>query len=409
MSLPQKCNLQCLKLKPLAGIYLHIPFCKQACHYCNFHFSTSLKLKNDFLTALLKEIKLREDYLEQEQVHTVYFGGGTPSLLEERELATIFQSLRHHFLIHPDAEITLEANPDDISPVKAAAWKKAGVNRLSIGIQSFFNEDLSWMNRAHDAKQAAGCIRWAQEAGIDNISIDLIYGTPTLPDDKWEDNLRRAADMGIPHLSCYALTVEQGTALDFLIRKKKVSDVSNEDQARQFLMMTDILQSRGYEHYEISNLAFPGKRSRHNSAYWKGTKYIGLGPSAHSFNGRSRQWNIANNALYIQSLAKNDIPFEIEELTAQQQYNEYVMTSIRTMEGTDRRHVEQKFGKDFYALLGKSAAPMIQKKWLLETGHRLVLSREGKLFADRVAAELFADPSDPSEKGPDLSSRMPNA
>ncbi|HRE51358.1 MAG TPA: radical SAM family heme chaperone HemW [Flavitalea sp.] len=393
MPLPQECNLQCLKLKPLAGIYLHIPFCKQACHYCNFHFSTSLKLKNDFLPALLKEIRLREDYLQREDIHTVYLGGGTPSLLEERELESIFEVLHRHFPIHPDAEVTLEANPDDLSSVKTSAWKKAGVNRLSIGVQSFFNDDLLWMNRAHDAAQAADSIRLAQAAGISNISIDLIYGTPTLPDNKWEENLHRAAELGIPHLSCYALTVEPGTALDFKIRKKRVSDISNEDQARQFLLMTDRLQELGYEHYEISNLALPGKRSRHNSAYWKGVRYIGLGPSAHSFNGYSRQWNIANNALYIQSLAKNNIPFEIEQLTGVQQYNEYVMTSIRTMEGTDIQHVEQQFGKAFYALLKNNAAPLIEKKWLVETWRSLILTREGKLFADRVAAELFADPS----------------
>jgi len=275
----------------------------------------------------------------------------------------------------------------------STGWKKAGVNRLSIGVQSFFNDDLLWMNRAHDAAQAADSIRLAQAAGISNISIDLIYGTPTLPDNKWEENLHRAAELGIPHLSCYALTVEPGTALDFKIRKKRVSDISNEDQARQFLLMTDRLQELGYEHYEISNLALPGKRSRHNSAYWKGVRYIGLGPSAHSFNGYSRQWNIANNALYIQSLAKNNIPFEIEQLTGVQQYNEYVMTSIRTMEGTDIQHVEQQFGKAFYALLKNNAAPLIEKKWLVETGRSLILTREGKLFADRVAAELFADPS----------------
>lgn len=369
----------------MAGIYLHIPFCKQACHYCNFHFSTSLKHKNEFLDALLKEIVLRKNYADDELVETVYFGGGTPSLLTQQELGTIMNQLKQHYNISPSAEVTFEANPDDINPAALTGWKNEGINRLSIGVQSFFEEDLLWMNRAHTAGQATDCIRQAQDAGITNMSIDLIYGTPGLSDDKWMTNLNTAVSLHVPHLSCYALTVEPGTALDHMTRKKKVANVNSEDQARQFLLMTDFLQKNGYEHYEISNLALPGKRSKHNSSYWSGAKYTGLGPSAHSFNGESRQWNVANNALYIQSLKKDELPFEIEHLSEEQKLNEYVMTSLRTMEGLDIAHVNTKYTEE----LLKSAEQFIQKKWIENNSNQLILTREGKLFADGIAAELF--------------------
>lgn len=373
----------------MAGIYLHIPFCKQACNYCNFHFSTSLKLKNDFLGALLKEIVIRKNYTDSETIRTIYFGGGTPSLLEQKDISGIMNVLSANFIISSTAEITFEANPDDISASSIRLWKKEGINRLSIGVQSFFEEDLLWMNRAHSAQQAASCIQIAQDAGIDNMSIDLIYGGPSLTDNKWEHNLQTAVDMDVPHLSCYALTVEPGTALESMTRKKKITPVSTDDQARQFLMMTDYLQSRGYEHYEISNLALPGKRSIHNSAYWSGSKYLGLGPSAHSFNGTTRQWNIANNALYIQSLMKNECCFEIEMLDTRQQFNEYIMTSLRTMEGTDVDYVKERFGNEYSNGLLKSAAIFINDKKVENISGKLILTRDGKLFADGIASELF--------------------
>lgn len=372
----------------MAGIYLHIPFCRRACHYCNFHFSTSLHLQNDFLTALLKEISLRKDYL-QGQVTTVYFGGGTPSLLPEKHLQTIIGHLRDHFDIAPQAEITLEANPDDISAQRAMEWRLLGINRLSIGIQSFVQGDLEWMNRAHNAEQAHRCIELARESGIHNYSIDLIYGTPTLSDRQWMDNLATAVSLETPHLSCYALTVEPGTALYTMIRKERVLPVSPDDQARQFLLMTDWLQQHGYLHYEISNFALPGQQSIHNSSYWSGAHYLGLGPSAHSFNGESRQWNIANNAAYIRSLNEARIPFEIETLTETQQFNEYLMTSLRTMEGIDLVRVAKNFGHSKRSMLEKEAKPFIATRWLEDVGGRLVLTREGKLFADRIAADLF--------------------
>lgn len=373
----------------MAGIYIHIPFCKQACHYCNFHFSTSLKLQNDFLDALLKEIALRKDYIEREKVETLYFGGGTPSLLTGEQLARIMQAVFESFNISPAAEITFEANPDDINESRLITWKQNGITRLSVGIQSFFKEDLAWMNRAHNEIQALECIRLARDEGYDNISIDLIYGTPTLSDERWMHNMQTAFSLNVPHLSCYALTVEPGTALDAMTRMKKVLPVNNEDQARQFLLMTDFFASNGYEHYEISNFSLPGMRSRHNSSYWSGAKYIGLGPSAHSFNGTSRQWNVANNPLYIKSLENNQVPFEQEVLTESQRFNEYIMTSLRTIEGTDIELAKQKFGKASTDDLVKSSTKFIEKGWMMNVSDRLVLTKEGKLFADGIAAELF--------------------
>jgi oxygen-independent coproporphyrinogen-3 oxidase len=372
----------------MAGIYLHIPFCRQACHYCNFHFSTSLKLKNEFVEALLKEISLQKNYLPAEPVNTIYFGGGTPSLLTIDELTRILQSLRQQFTVAADVEVTLEANPDDIVEEKLQDWKQAGINRLSIGVQSFFEEDLRWMNRAHTAQQAVDNLQLAKKY-FDNITIDLIYGTPTLPDDKWRHNVQQAIALGISHLSCYALTVEPGTALDSMIRKHKTTDVNTEDQARQFLQLMDWMQAAGYEHYEISNFALPGKRSRHNSSYWQGASYLGLGPSAHSFNGESRQWNISNNALYIKSLKEDKVPFEIENLTETQRLNEYIMTSLRTMEGLNVAFVASRFGEKAANQLKQEAQPFIDTGKCKWNNDFLQLTKEGKLFADGIAAELF--------------------
>ena len=372
----------------MAGIYLHIPFCRQACHYCNFHFSTSLKLKNEFVDALLKEIQLQSTYLPSEPVNTIYFGGGTPSLLSIDELTSILQTLRQTFTVAADAEVTLEANPDDIVEEKLKDWKQVGINRLSIGVQSFFEEDLRWMNRAHTAQQAIGNLQLARQY-FDNITIDLIYGTPTLPDEKWQHNVQQAIALGITHLSCYALTVEPGTALAHMINKHKTIDVNTEDQARQFLLLMNWMQAAGYEHYEISNFALPGKRSRHNSSYWQGASYLGLGPSAHSFNGESRQWNIANNALYIKSLKEDKVPFEVEHLTSTQRLNEYIMTSLRTMEGLNLEYVITGFGEKAANKLKQEAQQFIETgKMQLNNGY-LQLTKEGKLFADGIAAELF--------------------
>ncbi|MGN6493259.1 MAG: radical SAM family heme chaperone HemW [Agriterribacter sp.] len=375
----------------MAGIYIHIPFCKQACLYCNFHFSTSLRLKNDITEALLKEIEMSVQYKDNPVVETIYLGGGTPSLLDENELSCIFEALYSKFRIAAGAEVTLEANPDDISQAQLDVWKQIGINRLSVGVQSFFDEDLQWMNRAHNAQETARCIQQAQDAGFANLSIDLIYGTPTLPDENWHWNVTKAIELGIPHISCYALTVEPKTALQQLISKHKMQDTDPEQQARQFLQLIAWLNAAGYEHYEISNFSLPGKRSRHNTAYWQGKPYYGFGPSAHSFNGlNTRSWNIANNALYIQSIGKNLLPVEKEILTSTQQLNEYIMTSLRTMEGTDLDKIEIEFGKDKSDRILKIAAPHLNKK-VVRQQNRLVLTNEGKLFADGLAAELFFD------------------
>jgi oxygen-independent coproporphyrinogen-3 oxidase len=373
----------------MAGIYLHIPFCKQACHYCNFHFSTSTRLKNDFLPALLKEICLRKDYTGNETIETIYFGGGTPSLLSEDELYRIMEVIRAHFQLGEAAEISFETNPDDIDEYSLASWKKAGINRLSIGVQSFFQEDLEWMHRAHDAVQARRSIELAKAAGFHNMSIDLIYGSPALTDEKWASNVQQAVELGIPHLSCYALTVEPRTALDDMIRKKRSAAVDPETQATQFLQLMDWLGSAGYEHYEISNFALPGKRSRHNSSYWQGRKYLGLGPSAHSFNGESRQWNIANNAQYIRSLSQEIVPFEIEKLTETQKLNEYLMTSLRTLEGIDLQYIVESFGESKKAKTEKNIQKFVDQGMVIAQAQYLTLTRKGKLFADGIAAELF--------------------
>ena len=373
----------------MAGIYIHIPFCKQACHYCNFHFSTSLALKNDFTAALLKETGLRSDYLGKDSVGTIYLGGGTPSLLSEPDITGILQNLYRHFSVRKDAEITLEANPDDVSPPALNGWKRAGINRLSLGVQSFFPEDLQWMNRAHDEKQAIHSILDAQSAGLDNISIDLIYGLPTLTDKRWRENIAKAVSLEIPHLSCYALTVEPKTPLYKRIEQGKMQDIVPQDQARQFMEGIQWLEESGYEQYEISNFAKPGKRSRHNSSYWLSEKYLGLGPSAHSFNGKTRQWNIANNPRYIQSLSRNELCFEIETLKPRDRLNEYIMTSLRTMEGLDLQHVNREFDPEKRDQLEKNAAKYIAAEDMKKENEKLILTRKGKLFADGIAAGLF--------------------
>lgn len=375
----------------MAGIYIHVPFCKQACHYCNFHFSTSLAMKNDFTAALLKEISLRPDYLQGETVETIYFGGGTPSLLSDGEMLAILQAIHRHFNVAATAEVTLEANPDDVDPEALARWKMAGVNRLSLGVQSFFAEDLLWMNRAHNEIQAERAVLDAQSMGLDNISIDLIYGLPGLTDDRWKMNISRATSLQVPHLSCYALTVEPKTPLFKKIRLGAMPDIVQEDQARQFLHGIQWLEDSGYEQYEISNFARPGKRSRHNSAYWQSKKYLGLGPSAHSFNGSTRQWNIANNAKYIQSLGQGELNFESETLSATDRFNEYIMTSLRTIEGLDLQQVATGFGIEKKDMLEKKAARYIQADQMILADEKLILTRKGKLFADGIAAGMFFD------------------
>lgn len=375
----------------MPGIYIHVPFCKKACHYCNFHFSTQLQLKSDLVAAICKEAVLRKTFL-QEPVDTIYFGGGTPSLLSGSELEILLNTLNEHYTIAPNAEITLEANPDDIDPKTLNQWHQAGINRLSIGIQSFFEEDLQWMNRAHNAQQAKHCIELAQTAGFDNLTIDLIYGTPGLTNERWKQNIETALTLGIPHLSCYALTVEPNTALDVMVRKGTKEEVDADHQAIHFNILTETLQNAGFEHYEISNFAKPGFRSKHNSSYWQGNPYLGLGPSAHSFDGHvTRQWNISNNPLYISSLQQGVIPFESETLTMIQRINEYLMTSLRTIEGISLNFLEKNWGKERkQEVLQAAQIHLVQQNIRLQEQH-IVLTAQGKFLADGIAADLFVE------------------
>src|SRR5688572_18816849 len=368
----------------LAGIYIHIPFCKQACHYCNFHFSTSLRYKNELIAALLKEIELRRDFFANETIETVYFGGGTPSLCTIDEITCILERVFTNFQVIADAEITLEANPDDITELKLTGWQKAGVNRLSIGIQSFFDDDLRWMNRAHTGQQAIANLQLATRQ-FSNITVDLIYGLPGLSNQKWKLNVERVIAFEIPHLSCYALTVEPKTPLHKLIQHQKADDVNPDTQSEQFLLLMQWLTTAGYEHYEISNFAKRGFRSRHNSSYWQQKKYLGFGPSAHSFDGNTRWWNIANNHNYIESIKKGIVPFEKEVLTTIQKLNEYIMTSLRTMEGLDLSVLNETEG----GKLQTTSKKYIEKGWIKTESNYLRLTNEGKLFADGIAADLF--------------------
>ena len=368
----------------MAGIYIHIPFCRQACHYCNFHFATSLRGKNELVAALLKELELQKDFLGNEPVETIYYGGGTPSLLSIPDLKLISDSIKQYFTIKTDVEITLEANPDDINDEKLTGWKNTGTNRLSIGVQSFFDDDLKWMNRAHNAKQAVNSLQLAVSK-FNNITIDLIYGTPLTTNEKWKSNVEKALEYKIPHLSCYALTVEEKTPLQKMIRDKKEQNVNPDIQSKQFLLLMQWLTDAGYEHYEISNFCQPGFRSRHNSSYWQGKKYLGIGPSAHSYNGKSRQWNVSNNNIYVESLKKEIIPFEKEELTATQKLNEYIMTSLRTMEGLDLNKLSKEEKQKIESLSKK----YIESGLMKNENKYLILTREGKLLADGIAAALF--------------------
>lgn len=375
----------------MAGIYIHIPFCKQACNYCDFHFSTSLKNKDAFITALKAEIALQKDYLGyNEIVNTIYFGGGTPSLLSSEELLTIFDALYTHFTIAADAEITLEANPDDLSNQKIAALKTTPVNRFSVGIQSFLNADLQFMNRAHTADEAVRSVKALQDNGFTNISIDLIYGTPTLTHANWIANLEMAFSMEVNHVSSYCLTVEPKTALANQIKTGKAPAINDQHSAEQFMLLMEQMQQHNFIHYEISNFCKAGYSSKHNSNYWKKVHYLGLGPSAHSFNGVSRQWNISNNALYLRALQNNTLNFEQEFLTLQQQYNEYILTALRTNEGVDLAQLEQLFGEQQQQhCLAEAAFHLKKGNVLLENNH-LYLTQQGKLLADRIASDLFS-------------------
>ncbi|AJA68669.1 hypothetical protein MODO_0253 [Myroides odoratimimus] len=372
----------------MAGIYIHIPFCKQACHYCDFHFSTSLKKKEEMLAGLKHEMALRQTELDGEIIETIYFGGGTPSILEVDEINDLIQTVYNLFEVNENPEITLEANPDDLD--KATLYKLAAsrVNRLSIGIQSFYEDDLKMMNRAHNSTEAIECLEIATSL-FDNISIDLIYGIPNMSNERWLSNVQRILDLGIPHISCYALTVEERTALNKLIKKGVIPSPEEEVAHQHFMLLIETLKSNGYIHYELSNFAKSGYYSKNNSAYWLGKKYLGIGPSAHSFDGVHRSWNIANNSLYIKDISEDKLPREIEELNLTDRYNEYIMTGLRTIWGVDLTRVEREFGKTYHDYLVKLSASFLEEELMHKEGDILTITNKGKFLSDGIASDLF--------------------
>jgi len=372
----------------MSGIYIHIPFCKQACHYCDFHFSTSLKKRDHMIKALVKEIELRKDEFKDDTVATIYFGGGTPSILEIKELEFIINAIYKHYKVSRHPEITLEANPDDLSKEKIKGLHKSPVNRLSIGVQSFFEDDLKLMNRAHNADEAKNCLNIATSY-FDNISIDLIYGIPNANNDKWLQNIDRALHYEIPHISSYALTVEPNTALDSFIKKGIIEDVDDEHAQEQFYSLKDKLEHNDFIHYELSNFGKDGYFSKNNTAYWQGKLYLGIGPSAHSFNGQQRGWNIRNNTKYISSISEGILPIDIETLTKTDQYNEYIMTGLRTIWGVSLEKVNDNFGTIFKDYLLEQANTLINEHLLYIDEDHLHITKKGQFLSDGIASNLF--------------------
>lgn len=374
----------------MAGIYIHIPFCRQACHYCNFYFTVSTTLKPDLVRAIVKEIELTRDYLDGELIETIYLGGGTPSLLSADEIKYILDAI-HRF--HPNInikELTLEANPDDLDQKKVAellSLRPYGLDRLSIGVQSFHDADLIYMNRAHDSREANDAIRRAQDAGFENLTIDLIYGTPTMPDENWAININRAISLGIPHISSYALTVESKTYLDKYIKAGRSSPVDEAQTVRQFDMLMSAMAENNFEQYEISNFARPGHHAMHNTNYWRAQRYLGLGPSAHSYDGRSRRWNVSNNLNYIKSINASVIPAETEILSPSQQANEYIMTSLRTMWGMDLDAIAAPGHRSQVLESLKNVDP----DFYVMNNDNLKLTQKGRHYADRIASTLFIE------------------
>lgn len=375
-------------MKTKAGIYVHIPFCKQACSYCDFHFSTSLKTAEAVTEAMLREIQQQPYFEGAPAIQSLYFGGGTPSILPMRQLGSIVNALEKKFGFADLREFTLEANPDDISAANLSLWRSLGVDRFSIGVQSFFERDLRYMNRSHSAGEAADCIKRAQDAGFSNLSIDLIYGTPGLSDAEWLQNLQTAATLQVPHLSTYALTVEENTPLWAHIRKGRQAEPREESYERQFAILQDFLDSHGYEAYEISNSALPGHRALHNSAYWYGLPYYGFGPSAHGFDGgRSRYSNIAHNVKYARFGNLDEIRSS-EDLTETEQMNEFILTRLRLLEGFRIAEFRERFGPEHAdALWQKITTPA--GEWFIHDVESVRLDKPYRILADGISARLF--------------------
>ena len=372
----------------MAGIYIHIPFCKQACHYCDFHFSTSLKKKDQLVNALTKELELRKEEFKNTTVETIYFGGGTPSLLTNDELQFIIDAVYKYYQVSEDPEITLEANPDDLSKDRIIDLSKSRINRLSIGIQSFFEDDLKLMNRAHNANEAKACLEEATKH-FDNISLDLIYGIPGASNEQWLKNIEMALSFNVPHISSYALTVEPKTALASFIKKGEIDDVNDEQAHEQFHILKEKLEASGFIHYELSNFGKEDYFSKNNSAYWQGKSYLGIGPSAHSFNGTQRGWNVRNNSKYIKVIEADQLPIEIETLTQTDQYNEYIMTGLRTIWGVSIQKVENDFGTGYKDYLIEQAEIFINQQLLYIDKAHLRVTKKGQFLCDGIASELF--------------------
>ena len=373
----------------MSGIYIHIPFCKQACHYCDFHFSTSLKKKDEMVAALAKEIQLRRKLTTiPETIETIYFGGGTPSILSIADLKFLIDEVYKNFKVVENPEITVEANPDDLNLETIRQLANLSVNRLSIGIQSFFEDDLKLMNRAHNAEEAKKCLEFAKHY-FDNISIDLIYGIPNMSSKKWVQNIETALSFGVPHISSYALTVEPKTALHSFIQKGIIAAPDDEVAHEHFQILVDKLSENGFIHYELSNFGKENFFSKNNTSYWLGKKYIGIGPSAHSYDGTNRGWNVSNNLQYIKSIQENKVPIEFETLTKTDRYNEYVMTGLRTIWGVSLDQIEQKFGKTYLDYLNQQSAKFIDDHLLFLDENILRTTKKGKFLSDGIASDLF--------------------
>jgi len=373
----------------LASIYIHIPYCKQKCTYCNFHFRTAQNDKIEMLKSIKKEIELRKFYLNGATISSIYFGGGTPSILNKEEIESIIQTIYHHFTIDINAEITLECNPDDLDKKMLTDLKEIGINRLSIGIQSFDDDDLKFMNRSHNAKEALECIHLAKEAEFNNITIDLIYGLPNQSNEKWKQNLKQMLDLNIQHFSAYALTVEPKTVLKHLIDKQKVIPLDDKITVEHFNTLAQIATENDFIHYEISNFGKQGFFSNHNTAYWKNQHYLGVGPSAHSFNGTSRQWNLASNKQYIEMVNANNAYFEIEQLSNAQQYNEYIFTALRTMWGVELDYIKTQFGATAHQYFEKQVSNWVNQGKIKQLENNYTLTSRGKLYADAISSDLF--------------------
>ncbi|WP_035668563.1 radical SAM family heme chaperone HemW [Flavobacterium sp. 83] len=372
----------------MSGIYIHIPFCKQACHYCDFHFSTSMKKKEEMVLAIAKEIQMRKSEFEKEQVETIYFGGGTPSVLTSEEINFLIAAVYNSYSVSENPEITLEANPDDLSSERIIELSKSKINRLSIGIQSFFEDDLQLMNRAHNSAEAKKCLEEATKY-FDNISLDLIYGIPGMSNEKWKQNIETALSFGIPHISSYALTVEPKTALNKLIQSGKIAAPKDEVAQEHFAILVEILEANDFIHYELSNFGKANYFSKNNSAYWLGKKYIGIGPSAHSYNGVSRSWNISNNSLYLKSIEEDKLPNETETLSVADRYNEYVMTGLRTIWGVSLDRIENEFGVDYLKYLKKQIQKFLNDDLIYIENNILKPTKKGKFLTDGIASDLF--------------------